>query len=119
MASNDWERHKATILTLFLHDNTPLHQVASYMEKTHNFTKTTSTNSGNSALRKRCLKKPGNMSVIKSRKEKCLVLNYPPGSSFAPRRLLSSNQMFRGQKFFPGFISKTVCCLHQAFPTIC
>ncbi|KAI0452218.1 ankyrin repeat-containing domain protein [Xylaria acuta] len=39
MASDDWERHKAIILHLYLLENTSLHQVASYMQQNHNFAK--------------------------------------------------------------------------------
>ncbi|KAH8162560.1 hypothetical protein CIB48_g5668 [Xylaria polymorpha] len=42
MASNGWERHKATILNLFLHENLQFRQVASYMKQTHNFDKSKS-----------------------------------------------------------------------------
>ncbi|KAI8629980.1 ankyrin repeat-containing domain protein [Xylariaceae sp. FL1651] len=39
MASDDWERHKATILNAFLLQKTPLHEVVSYMQHEHNFVK--------------------------------------------------------------------------------
>ncbi|KAI0441693.1 ankyrin repeat-containing domain protein [Xylaria telfairii] len=39
MASADWERHKATILHLYLIEKTPLHQVVSYMQEKHSFAK--------------------------------------------------------------------------------
>ncbi|TGJ84984.1 hypothetical protein E0Z10_g3781 [Xylaria hypoxylon] len=39
MASNDWERHKATILNLYLLERTPLHEVVSYMQQKHDFAK--------------------------------------------------------------------------------
>ncbi|KAI1117737.1 Clr5 domain-containing protein [Nemania sp. NC0429] len=40
MASNDWERHKATILNLYLLENAPVHRVVSYMRDNYNFVKT-------------------------------------------------------------------------------
>ncbi|KAI1115587.1 ankyrin repeat-containing domain protein [Nemania sp. NC0429] len=39
MASPDWERHKATILHLYLLENAPLHHVVSYMEEKYHFVK--------------------------------------------------------------------------------
>ncbi|KAI8951636.1 ankyrin repeat-containing domain protein [Xylaria longipes] len=39
MASDDWERHKAIILHLYLLEKTPLHHVVSYMQQKHNFAK--------------------------------------------------------------------------------
>ncbi|KAI1739803.1 ankyrin repeat-containing domain protein [Xylaria scruposa] len=39
MASNDWERHKATILHLYLLEKSPLHQIVTYMQQEHDFTK--------------------------------------------------------------------------------
>ncbi|KAI3336336.1 ankyrin repeat-containing domain protein [Xylariaceae sp. AK1471] len=39
MEPDDWERHKATILNLYLLEKKPLHQVASYMQQEHNFVK--------------------------------------------------------------------------------
>ncbi|KAJ2992985.1 hypothetical protein NUW58_g1985 [Xylaria curta] len=42
MASDDWERYKATILSLYLLENTPLHQVVSYMKTNHNFVRSKS-----------------------------------------------------------------------------
>ncbi|KAI1124379.1 ankyrin repeat-containing domain protein [Nemania abortiva] len=39
MAPDDWERHKATILSLFLLEKLSLQKVASYMQEKHNFVK--------------------------------------------------------------------------------
>ncbi|KAI1127920.1 ankyrin repeat-containing domain protein [Nemania abortiva] len=39
MASTDWERYKATILNLYLLEQTPLHEVISYMQQEYNFVK--------------------------------------------------------------------------------
>ncbi|KAI0548131.1 ankyrin repeat-containing domain protein [Xylaria curta] len=39
MASDDWERHKAIILHLYLLEKNPLHQVITYMQQEHNFIK--------------------------------------------------------------------------------
>ncbi|KAI1175865.1 ankyrin repeat-containing domain protein [Nemania sp. FL0916] len=40
MASNEWERHEATIIYLFILENTPLKQVRIRMKEKHNFDKT-------------------------------------------------------------------------------
>ncbi|KAI1127479.1 ankyrin repeat-containing domain protein [Nemania abortiva] len=42
MASDDWERHKATILHLYLLEKAPLRHVVSCMQKNHGFAKTKS-----------------------------------------------------------------------------
>ncbi|KAI0855133.1 Clr5 domain-containing protein [Xylaria cubensis] len=39
MASDDWERHKAIILHLYLLEKTPLHKATAYMQQEHNFTR--------------------------------------------------------------------------------
>ncbi|KAI0856138.1 ankyrin repeat-containing domain protein [Xylaria cubensis] len=43
MASNDWERHKATILNLFLLENKQLDEIVSYMKETHKFNRSKSS----------------------------------------------------------------------------
>ncbi|KAI1736286.1 ankyrin repeat-containing domain protein [Xylaria scruposa] len=43
MASNDWERHKATILNLFVHENMRLDEIVSYMKDTHKFNRSKSS----------------------------------------------------------------------------
>ncbi|KAI0182916.1 ankyrin repeat-containing domain protein [Xylaria flabelliformis] len=43
MASNDWERHKATILNLLLLENKQLDEIVSYMKKTHKFNRSKSS----------------------------------------------------------------------------
>ncbi|KAI0543743.1 ankyrin repeat-containing domain protein, partial [Xylaria curta] len=43
MASNDWERHKATILNLFVLENKQLDEIVSYMKETHKFNRSKSS----------------------------------------------------------------------------